>query len=160
MALRHPENYAMLLRVRQRQEDVQARDVARAERNVSAAVAERDQIEALQKATMVKADDIAKTEVDTSKVDGYLQYERHLARLCVEQDAKIRSFRGVVEEFRVELGEAIKKRRIVERLIERAEAAQRKRAQKLEQQISDELASMRGAARGQERERGRAQWAK
>lgn len=156
MALRHPENYAMLARVRKQQEDVRARDVARGDRNVRAAMAEGSQLAAMQKAIMIKADNLAETEVDTSKVDGYLQYERHLARLSVEQDAKIRTLRGVVNDLRAELTEAVKKRRIIDRLIERADEALLKRTLKSEQQIMDELASIRGARLYNER--GRARW--
>ena len=59
------------------------------------------------------------------EVGRYFQYERHLARLAVETDARLLELRALEEKRRAELEEALKSRRMVEKLQEREHAAHR-----------------------------------
>lgn len=141
MARRKPGHYATLLRVRKRQEELKAQTLATTRREVRKSENERASIGEQQQRTLEKAGDLAKDVFDPSEVRQYHQYERHLARLAVQKDAEIRSLRRRADKERRDLEDAIKRRRITEKLEERTATAYQEHVWKEEQKRADETAS-------------------
>ena len=133
--------YETLLRIRKRQEDVKASALAVARRNVYNAEEQRIRLAEEQRITLERAKDLARDEFDASDIRRYYQYERHLAQLAVAKDAEIRSLNTVAESRRAELEDATKRKRIVEKLKERQNAAFAKHVLKQEQRLTDEVAT-------------------
>ena len=123
MPKRPPVQFDMLLRVRKRQEDLRAQALAAARRDVMTAERQREALLEQQRETFAEAGKHARAQFDAREVRMYYQYERFLARLVDDKDVAIGQFRRVAEEKRVELEEAMKRRRIVEKLIERKRRA-------------------------------------
>jgi len=147
-----PSHYDTLLRVRQRQEDLRAQALAVALRDVRAAERERAELAERQRQALAAAGVHARDRFNPDQVRLYYQYERHLARRIDEKDASIHAFRGVAERRREELDEAMKRRRIIEKLKERLERAYAAHRVKQEQTLSDEVATNYAAfARGRGR---------
>jgi len=94
-------------------------------------------------------------EFDARDIRQYYVYERYLARLAVEKDANLAQLRSVEETRRNELEDAMKERRIVERLKERLTDAFLEEVTKEEQKTTDETATNH-AALARARARGRA----
>jgi flagellar FliJ protein len=145
MPRRRPFRYDMLLRVRQRQEEVQAVLLASTRGEIRSAEHERADIVREQIAMLDEAGKAAEREFDASDVRRYYQYERHLARLAVEKDADLARLAAVEEDRRAELEEAMKRRRIVERLKERRQREFFAELNKEEQAASDEVATNQAA---------------
>lgn len=141
MALRKPGHYAMLLRVRKRQEEVRAQTLASTRREIRQTENERASIGDEQQRTLEKAGQLAKEVFDPSEVRRYHQYERHLARLAVQKDAEIRSLRRRADKERRDLEEAMKRRRISEKLEEHTAEAYHEHVRKEDQKRADETAS-------------------
>ena len=141
MPKRPPVQFDMLLRVRERQEDIRAQALAVARRDVMTAERQREALVEQQRETFAEAGKRARAEFDAREVRMYYQYERFLARLVDEKDVAIGQFRRVAEERRVELEEAMKRRRIVEKLIERKRRAYAAELRKEEQTFADETAA-------------------
>ena len=137
--------YGTLLRVRERQEDLKARALADVRRAIRAAEQQSVEISERQAAMFQRAAHLAEQAFDASDVRRYFQFERHLARLAVEKDSEIVALRAVEEERRAELEEAMKQRRIIERLKERKDEAYAREVNKQEQKISDESATSHAA---------------
>lgn len=145
MAMRRPEQYSMLLRVRKRQEDLSAMTLATARREVRNAEAQRDEFERLQRETLATAAERASGTVDPFQMRQFLQYQRHLAWLTVGKNAQIAGLNDEAENRRQALGESMKQRRVVERLMEHARDAVREKARRDEQRLDDETSSTRAA---------------
>lgn len=141
MAMRPPNRYNTLLRIRKRQEDLSAYALAAARREVHLAQSERRRIAQEQQHTLAQAAEAAQEHFDASDVRRYYQYERHLARLGDSKDAQIRQLEEVAEERRAELEDATKAKRVVEKLVERRMLAYRQELRKLEQKTLDEVAT-------------------
>ncbi|NUM53931.1 MAG: flagellar export protein FliJ [Candidatus Hydrogenedentes bacterium] len=139
------QKYAVLLRVRERQERLKAQALAAARRDVGRAQAQRDALAEEQQRVLVEAGNAAKRNVDAAKVQAFIHYERHIARLAVDKDAEIYSLKSTAEKRRAELEEAMKRRRVVERLNERERLAYRNHVLKEEQKLLDETASVQAA---------------
>ncbi len=141
MALRRPDRYNTLLRIRKRQEDLRAYALAASRRDLQLARDERARIVEEQQQMLARAGELAQRGFDASDVRRYYQYERHLARLGDVKDASIRQLEQATEERRAELEEATKAKRIVEKLVERKMDVYQHELRKLEQKTLDEVAT-------------------
>lgn len=147
MARRRRINFDVLLRVRERQEQLRAQALAETRREIRSHESQRDALHEEQTRMFSEAGRESQATISAQRVHGYFLYERHLAREAVEQDAIIRELRGVESERRTELEEAMKRKRIIERLKERDLNDRMEEYRKMEQKNADELASGRAALR-------------
>lgn len=144
--LRSRFRYETLLRIRKRQEDLRAGAFAAARREVRRAEDERLHLSDEQRETLMHANELMRAgEFDASEVRRYYQYERHLTHLAVAKDAEIRQLEKAADKRRLELEEATKRKRVVEKLKENQNAAYGKYVQQTEQRRSDEAATNRAA---------------
>ena len=141
MAKNDPHRFDTLLRVRKRQEEIQAQALATAKRNVQAAQDQRSKLAQERINTFQKAGEVVHPQFDASEVRTYYQYARHLAYLGDLKDMEIRELATKAEERRKELEIAMKARRIVEKLMERKMTVLKKELAKQEQQAIDEVAT-------------------
>lgn len=139
------QKFAVLLRVRERQERSKAQALAAARRDVGRAQAQRDALSEEQTRVLGEAGKAAKHNVDAAKVQAFIHYERHIARLAVDKDAEIHALKAAAEKRRAELEDAMKRRKVVERLDERARLAYRDHVMREEQKLLDETASIQAA---------------
>ena len=137
--------YETLLRIRKLQEDARARDLSDARRVLNTAIHQRESLADLQKDTLIEASQAATRHFNAGEVRQYYQFERHLAHLSDEKDLEIVNLADKAEVRRGELEEAMKRRRIVERLKERREKAFLAESRKEEQKFSDETATNHSA---------------
>ncbi len=135
-----------LLRIRRRQEDAHARVLADARKDVRRAEEELASIEARQVETLDQAGKLARRQFDAQEVRLYYQYERHLARLADDTSEKAEELRQIAEQRRKELEEAMKRRRIMEKLIDRKIQIYMAELRREEQNLLDEIAGNRAAA--------------
>lgn len=140
--------YETLLRVRKRQEELRAQELALAVMDYQHARRERADIasehrRALDHARLLLQD----KQINARDLRRYHQYERHLSRVGDDKDAEIQALHEVMEERREVLAEAMKKRKIFERLKEKHVLNQRHRLRKHNQTETDETASIRAALR-------------
>lgn len=137
--------YKTLLRVRRLLEEGAAGQFAAVAREKQ--VAEQRRAELSEQRRALLADTGAQPEYGLDSRDMRMRYayERHLVRLGMDQDAYIAQIAGRLEAKRVELEEAVKERRMMERLEERAMDAVRVAERKAEQKAHDEIAVMRQA---------------
>lgn len=147
MARRRRINFDVLLRVRERQEQLRAQALATTRREIRSHEQTRESLQQEQVRMFDEAGRESQTSFSARRIHGYFLYERHLAREAVEQDATIRKLRVEEEERRVELEEAMKRKRIVERLHERDREEQLDALRTLEQKIADDIASGRATIR-------------
>ena len=154
MLRRGLRQFATLVRVRKRQEEQRAERLAAAHRLRRRAQAERDHLEAERRRMFERAGQAAQGRMSAAEVRRYYQYERHLARLADEKDAEIMRLRQTEAERRAELEEAMKKRRMVERLHERRTESVLREVQRQEQRMSDESGTTRAAAQSKEGPKG------
>ena len=150
MALARRSHYTTLLRVRKRQEERRALALAKALREQQHAEAERAHLTAEQRRALERAGDTAQEAFDAAEVRCYYQYERHLAQLGDAKDAEIREFTRMSSVRRLELEEATKNKRMIERLRERTEEILHAQSRRDEQRRLDEVATNH-AALGMER---------
>ncbi|MBI2431651.1 MAG: flagellar FliJ family protein [Candidatus Hydrogenedentes bacterium] len=147
-------NYEMLLRIRQRQEDARAMALAAVRRAAQVAEEQRQRISETQRQTLESAREVARERLDASELRLYYQYERHLARLGVEADARIHELEQQIEARRDDLVEATKRKKVVERLKESQDELILKEFRRLEQIASNEVAvnyaALRRAKRGKQ----------
>lgn len=148
MARRRRINFEVLLRVRERQEQLRAQALASTRREIRIHEHQRDALHQEQARMFAEAGRESQESLSARRIHGYFQYERHLARETVEQDAAIRELRNVEAERRAELEEAMKRKRIVERLHERDLEERLEEFRKMEQKNADEIASGRAGLRG------------
>ncbi len=145
MPRRRPFRYEALLRVRQHEEDFKAQALAAVRRDIGAAKRQRAEIELQQRTMLEQAGRLAREKLDAAAVHGYYQYERHLARLAVEKDAELAELRGLEDTRRGELEDAMRRRRIVERLKERQNKTFWEEVDKEQRKFADEVATNRAA---------------
>ena len=152
MASRPWHKFAALLRMRERQERLKAQSLADAQRDVERARSQRGALDEEQRRLLVQAGEAAAHEVDAPKVKSLFQYERHVSHLAVEKDSEIHVLRKVEDKRRAELEEALKRKKIVERLSERARQDYKQHVLKEEQKLLDETASVKAAMERQGRQ--------
>lgn len=139
--LRTPRQLDTVLRIRRRQEDIKALDMAEARRLEHAAREQRRKLLEAQREAIETGAGRARGEFDARDVRRYYQYERYIARLGVEKDAEIRRLERDAEARRKELEEAMKRRRMIERLQEKRQMAWMAELHKAEQILLDEVAT-------------------
>ncbi len=137
--------YAVLLRVRERQERLKAQALAESRRDIQSAEAQRGALAEEQRRVLEQAGVAAQHQIDAHKVQSFIHYERHIARLSVDKDAEIHGLRKVEERKRTELEDAMKRRKVVERLSDRVRQTYIEHVRKEEQKQFDETASVRSA---------------
>lgn len=147
MARPHVSRYATLLRVRQRQEELKSFALAEVRREIRNLEAQRDEIITLQRETLAEAGRRMASHLHADEIQSYYQYERHLARQAVELDARVMELRKLEEQRRLELEEALKSRKMIEKLSEREREALRSTLHRNEQAVLDETATNQAAAR-------------
>jgi len=140
MPRKRPEHYHTLLRVRERQEDLRAQALAAARRDVAVAEGELAAIQFRQMEALAEAGRRTRDVFDAREVRLYYQFERYLARVADEKDVQVLQLRGVADQRRAELEDAMKRRRIVEKLIERQQRAGQAEIRSEEQKFADEVA--------------------
>ncbi|MDX9974355.1 MAG: flagellar FliJ family protein [FCB group bacterium] len=145
MAKKHKFRYATLLRVRQRQEELKALALAEIRREIRITEMQREEILHQQRQMLEEAKTRAKGPFHVDDVRGYYQYERHLARLAVEKDARLIELNALAEKRRQELEEALRARRMIEKISEREVKAFQAAIGKKEQAALDESASNQAA---------------
>jgi len=143
--------YGALLRVRRRQEEIKALALAHVRGEIRRAEDQRAFVLGEQRRILEEAGRAAQKEFDAADVHRYYQYERHLARLAVEKDADLAQLRRTEETRRAELEDAMKRKRIVERLEERYAEALAFEFRREEQKFTDEVASNQAARTGGKR---------
>jgi flagellar FliJ protein len=144
-ARKHSLRYETLLRVRQRQEELKAMALGEVRREIQVTEKQREEILNQQRRMLEEAKERAQGDFRADDIRGYYQYERHLARLAVRKDARLVELRALEEERRRDLEEALKARRMVEKLSEREWAAFRAAVGKKEQAALDESATNHAA---------------
>lgn len=147
MLRRNLRQHATLLRVRKRQEDLKAQAMAVARREVALAKGARLALRDERQRMFGLAGSTARETFDADEVRRYYQHERHLAQRTDSKDAEIVELEAKAEERRAELEEAMKGRRVIEKLGERRQAALVKETRKEEQRFNDEVATNRSAMR-------------
>ena len=140
--------YETLLRVRKRQEDLRAQELAMAVMEQQRARRARADITAEHRRAIEHARRLLEdARINARDMRRYYQYERHLSRLGDAKDAEILALGDVVDERREILAEAMKKRKIFERLREKFILDQVHHQRKSDQTATDEAASIRAALR-------------
>jgi len=139
------QRYATLLRLRERQEDERAKAFARERATQAALVNDRAHIDARQRALLQAIATMAADRPQPRKLYAAYQYERFLGRTRDARDSAIAKQQEHVDAAREELESAIGERRIMEKLIERTEAARDYAARRREQRLHDEISVMRYA---------------
>lgn len=139
------DKYATLLRVRERLQRLDAQALGEARRDVRLAEVQRDRLAEEQRRVLAEAGVAAGEQVDARKAQALIHYERHIAGRAVDKDAEIHALRGVEVRKRIQLEEAMKRLKIVERLTERVRLAYLNHVRKEEQKQFDETASLRSA---------------
>ncbi|MCH8204157.1 MAG: flagellar FliJ family protein [Candidatus Hydrogenedentes bacterium] len=144
MKVRRPERYATLARVRRHQEEQRAQVLARARRVVSGLEDQRGELESYRQRILEEAGRQASEPVAV-RLRALYVFERHLGRLADDKDVEIEAGRHDADARRGEFEEAVKRRRIVERLIEKAEEDVHHRIRRREQRHHDEIAAIQFA---------------
>jgi flagellar protein FliJ len=147
MARVKPFRYGTLLRVRQHQEDLRAQALAVVLRERRLAERERTSISERQLTTLQTAALTTGQGFDASETRHYMLFERHLARLSVEKDAEITQLKTMERERRDALEQAMKERRVIERLKEKNQRALADQTNKEMQKFADEVAISHSAMR-------------
>lgn len=132
-----------LLRVRKRQEDMRARALADAQRAVRHAEQELEDLHTKQRQMFDEAGRRAVKSFEAREVRLYYQYERHLAWLADNKSAEILELSAIAERKRLELEEALKRRKMMEKVIEKKWQGYRAEVHKEEQAFADEVAVQR-----------------
>jgi len=144
--------YDTLLRIRQLQEDLEAQGLAAARRDLDRAQRQRARLIERRNEVLETAGRRARENPVAEELRAFYEHERRLARLTDEKDADVAQFRDVAEEKRGQLEQAMKERRIVERLRERRIRAYEAEVRREDQKFSDETAT-NAAARSRSRAR-------
>ncbi len=141
MALRKPGHFATLLRVRKRQENRQSAMLGHVRKAIAQAQEDGQAIARQQQAALDKAGQLARKRFDAADVRRFYQYERYLARRADEKDAEIQKLTQEEAQERAKLEDAMKHRRMAERLEDHVTSTYAGHVRKSEQQQSDEVAS-------------------
>ncbi len=153
MARVRPFRFETLLRVRSLQEDQKAQDLAEVRRQIALNEEQRAGIQREQMRMLREAGERAQEGAEPRDIQRYYHYERYLARLAVEKDATLHELRRTAEERRAELEEAMKKRKVVERIQEKNRAALNAQTLGDEQKLTDEISANRAAMKGMKKDR-------
>lgn len=141
MARPKPFQYGTLLRIRRRQEDLRALAFAEAQRRVHLAETRLSSIEHEQVRILEDASNRASGPFHAGEVGAFYQYERHLASEADRTTEEITRLQTMAETRRMELEDAMKRRRMIERLEERQKKVFNQAVEKEAQQAADEVAN-------------------
>jgi flagellar export protein FliJ len=141
MARRPSAHFDTLLRIRKRQEDIRARALALARREVQRAEQELAALETRQREILEEAGKRATKRFDAIEIRLYYQYERYLARLADEKSAQAIELRAQEQKRRAELEDAMKQRHITEKLLARKRRIYLEEVRKEDQAFADETAA-------------------
>ena len=141
MKAKRPERYETLGRVRKHQEQQRAQALAKARRRVRALEEQCRELESYQRRILEEAERHS-AEPKARRMEALYQFQRHLGQLADKKEAEIDGLLREVEERRLAFDEAVKNRRIIERLVERAEENTRKHFARRTQSLQDEFASV------------------
>lgn len=141
MKAKRPERYATLGRVRKHQETQRAQALAQIRRTVGELEEQCHELESYQERILSEAKRQA-AEPKARRMQAFYQFQRHLGALTEKKEAEIDGLRLEVEERRLAFEEAVKNRRIIERLIERAKKDSREDLARRTQRLHDEFASV------------------
>ena len=141
MARRPSAHFDTLLRIRKRQEDIRARALALARREVQRVEQELAALETRQREILEEAGKRARKRFDAIEIRLYYQYERYLARLADEKSAQAIELRAQEQKRRAELEDAMKQRHITEKLLARKRRIYLEEVRKEDQAFADETAA-------------------
>ncbi len=146
--------YETLLRLRKRQEELRAQELAITQRAARRAGEEREQIAAEQRRALEQAAQLMDSpSLNARDLRRHYQYERFLARMDDAKEAEILAFEETARHQREALKTAMKHKRIIERLKEKHLLARFAELRKQEQRETDEAASIRAVLRNPAAER-------
>lgn len=149
MLERKLNTYKRLTRIRKRQQDWKAQELAVIQRERMALEERRASIYTAQQNILNNTQDRLQHFIDAWDVQRYYQYERHLARLGDDTDAEIRKLETQEDKCRNALTEAMKLRRMMEQLANHEFGRVSRHLMKTEQRLLDEIATVRIATRRQ-----------
>lgn len=147
MALRRPERYATLLRIRQREEDARAAALRRALDAVQRALQDRSELQTRHAETLTQAARI-RTGAEVRMMDQYAHYERHLTRLVAEKDSELERLRAEQSGLQADFEESHRRRKMADRLIERASERWDSHVETQDRRAAEEVVAMRYGRRG------------
>ena len=133
-----------VLRVRELKADSAALALAQARGLVRVAEAAREAMEDHQR-RIVEDASTAQISGEPMRVPPLLEYERHLARRLVEQDARIVALERGAEAKRAEAEAKLKDQRVIERVLDRAAEERRAVVARADRKRLDEQSAMRAA---------------
>lgn len=144
MKLPDPKRYDALLRVRKIQEQGRSQVFAEVQRKIQGLRDQRKDLEKYQRNVLDRAGAEAGSQAgpNAAHMRALFQFERHLKKLNDEKGTEIDQHLVTAETRRAELEEAMKQRRIVEKLIENATRDMAYETNRREQRMHDDLASM------------------
>jgi len=143
MAHKSAKRYTVLLSVRKRQEDIKGQALAVVRQEHTTLRRQRRELEEQRRGVLKSASIAPGTSFEPARHHALYQYERHLGKLTDEKDAEIGLHARKVQVARAELETAMARRRIMEKLIERVDRAERARVARREQRALDESSVIR-----------------
>lgn len=146
-ARRRLHRYTDLRQLRLRQEEMKAQVYASAVRGVQLAEQAKHTLEERRRAMILEGRVESGGAIDAELLRRVQQYERHLARAIVEQDAVIHERTAVAKTKHSELNESVKLRKMMEALLDGARSEVADKITRQDRIDTDEIASMRAAAK-------------
>ena len=144
MARRFRFRFETMLKIRRQREDEQKRVVAEKVRQMTQT---REQIEALARQIQEETDAIRVSQatgaIDIQQVMRHRHWIGHLHKGVLDAQGRLRFLEARLAQERAVLTEAVKQRRILEKLKERQWQRHRDQEQRTETRESDELATVR-----------------
>jgi len=140
-----PFTYHVLLRVRTRKEEMASQKLAQLQRRIQHTSDRAAQIRGIQENVLSQAAQQMRGQFTVRDIQQFYQYEQHMARQALEADADLRRLQHQESAQQMELQEAVKHRKVVEKLKERRDKQMRAFLEKTEQRIADETAVSRAA---------------
>jgi flagellar protein FliJ len=144
MAKRFKFRFGTMLKIRKQREDEQKRVVAARLRQIAQV---RDQRQALQHQIQAEIDAIrtsqARGAIDIQQVMRHRHWLGHLHKGVLEADARTRFLEARLAQERVVLAEAVKQRRILEKLRERQWVRYQTEESRRETRENDEMSTVR-----------------
>ena len=131
------------MRVRKRQEDIQAQVHAAAEHDLRVAQQSRDHLESEQQSLLNKAVVSKGESINKARQLALHQYERYTAQRIVEQDAVIRERTKIYDEQHAALKDAMVLRKMMETLTKHSREALVDEWNRQERYGMDEVATQR-----------------
>lgn len=145
MPRRRLERMQNLARLRKREEEIRAQELALVRRRIQGTEQQRASIEDMQRMMLTTAHETAQGAFQAPDVQRYYQFERHLSRMADESDATLAQLKRQESERLGNLEQARIKRKVIERLAERVADTYQAETSRLERLVMDEVAINRSA---------------